>query len=265
MNGPVPFDCPAVERGVGFFETVLLVGSRAVLWEPHLARLLSTVGRFDLPLPTREEISSAASAAVRAAPVPDGTERGLRISFLAVGADLDVRDSWRLDVSVRPIPELTRKRREGARAVSLPGDLRRDSPSVKSTSYFAPVMGLRLARRLGGDEGLFRASDGSYLEGTSTGLVVWERGGFRVAEKAMLGSVTAAAFLGGRGRPGAIGAAEIRAGSLLLGSLTKAVPVLSLDGEPCARPEAMLAEVRDFNERLSGDAALQTPLARDPV
>lgn len=260
MNGPVAFDAPAVERGVGFFETVLLVGNRAVQWDAHLARLHATLARFELPAPSREEIVSAAREAVAGAPAPEGTERGLRISFLATGAELDSRDSWRLDVSVRQIPELTRKRRSGAHAVSLPSDMRRDTPSVKSTSYFAPVMGLRLARRLGGDEGLFRASDGSYLEGTSTGLVVFEPGGFRVAEKAMLSSVTAAAFLGGRGRPGTISAAEIRGGALLLGSLTKAVPIVSLDGEPCTQPEEMLAEIRAFNERLVSDQDWQTVL-----
>ena len=37
---PVPFDAPAVERGFGFFETLLLLGRRAVLWAPHARRLL---------------------------------------------------------------------------------------------------------------------------------------------------------------------------------------------------------------------------------
>lgn len=261
MNEPVPFDAPAVERGVGFFETVLLVGRRAIHWDAHLARLLSTPPRFGLPSPTREEIAAAARGAVDTSGLADDdAERGLRISLVAVGADLDAKSSWRLDVSVRPIPELTKKRRGGANVVTLSADVRRDTPTVKSTSYFAAVMGLREARRRGGDEGLFRDPDGSYLEGTSTGLVAWEPGAFRVADHAMLSSVTASAFLGGRGVPGRITGDAIRAGALLLGSLTKAVPIVTLDGTSCAQPGEMTAAIREFNERLVTDPAWQTLL-----
>lgn len=260
MNGPVRFDAPAVERGVGFFETVLLVGRDAIHWDAHLTRFLATLLKFDLPSPTREEVARAAAAALDAESAASDAERGLRISLIAVDHDLDARDSWRLDVSVRPIPELTRRRRGGAHAVTLPPELRRDTPSVKSTSYFAPVMGLRLAKKQGGDEGLFRDADGCYLEGTSTGLVAWEPGVLRVANRAMLGSVTAGAFLNGRGVPGRITEREIRAGALLLGSLTKAVPIVSLDGEPCATPEGMRAEIRAFNERLVTEPSWKTRL-----
>ena len=50
-SADIPYDAPAVERGVGFFETVLLSGRRACLWEPHLARLYGTLRRFALPEP----------------------------------------------------------------------------------------------------------------------------------------------------------------------------------------------------------------------
>jgi branched-subunit amino acid aminotransferase/4-amino-4-deoxychorismate lyase len=257
----LPFDAPAVERGVGFFETVLLVGRHAIHWNAHLARLLATLERFELPAPARNEIEEDARCVLDAAPqVPRGAERGLRIAWVAAGADLEARAAWRLHVSTRPIPEPTRKRREGAHVVTLPAELRRDTPSVKSTSYFASVMGLRHARRQGGDEGLFRGSDGGYLEGTSTGLVAWQPGVFRVADHAMLGSVTAAAFLDGRGSPGRITADDIRRGALLLGSLTKAVPIVTLDGEPCAQPDEMGEDIRAFNGRLVSEPAWQTPL-----
>ena len=112
----VPFDAPAVERGAGFFETVLLSGRRACLWEPHLARLFGTLRRFGLPAPGREALDAAAREAVDEARLAPGEERGLRLAWIAVAADLDAPSSWRLDVSVRPIPDTTRRRRTGARA-----------------------------------------------------------------------------------------------------------------------------------------------------
>jgi len=253
MNEPVSFDAPAVERGVGFFETLLVVGRRAILWEPHLARLFSTLSRFDLPAPTRDELTHAAGEALTDEPV----ERALRLSWIAVGADLERRSSWRLDASRRPIPESTLVRRDGCRGVTLPRSFRRDTPSVKSTSYFAAILGLRHARRNGGDEGLFVAEDGSYLEGTSTALVAWD--GLRHAPEA-LPSVTAAAFLSGDGRLEAPTEEALRGGALLLGSLTKASPLVELDGRPCAVPDALRERIASFNARLVTDETLCTLL-----
>jgi hypothetical protein len=81
-----------------------------------------------------------------------------------------------------------------------------------------------------------------------------------VSGRGVLGSVTTGAFLGDRGAAGRITKERIRAGALLLGSLTKAVPILSLDSEPCATPEGMLDEIRAFNHRLVSDPAWQTAL-----
>src|SRR5262249_14147564 len=148
---PVPYDAPAVERGIGFFETVLLVGRGGVLWRRHVDRLLGTLARWELPAPAEGEIETAARAAIDAAAPRPGEERGLRIAWVAAGADLESRASWRLHVSVRPIPPATLGRRGGAHAVSLPPELSRDTPSAKSTSYFAAVMGLRWAKRRGAD------------------------------------------------------------------------------------------------------------------
>jgi branched-subunit amino acid aminotransferase/4-amino-4-deoxychorismate lyase len=257
---PVPYDAPAVERGIGFFETVLLVGRRAVLWRPHLDRLLGTLARFELPSPTEDEIASAARARLDSAPAGERDERGLRLAWMAVGADLDARESWRLHATVRAIPPHTLARRNGARAVSLPPELARDSPSAKSTSYFAAVMGLRWAKRRGADEGLFCDREGCYSEGTSTALVAWGDGAPYHSSCAALPSVTAAAFLAGNAAVRPVFAADVKSGALLLGSLTEVVPVVSLDGEPCAVPEGMLAAARAFNARLVSDVSLGTDL-----
>jgi branched-subunit amino acid aminotransferase/4-amino-4-deoxychorismate lyase len=137
----------------------------------------------------------------------------------------------------------------------------RDTPTAKSTSYFAAIMGLRWAKRRGADEGLFRDRDGCYSEGTSTALVAWGDGAPFHSSCAALPSVTAAAFLKGHGvRITPVMSEDVKRGSLLLGSLTEVVPVLSLDGEACAVPEPMKAAAREFNERLVSDASWSAEL-----
>ena len=255
---PVPYDAPAVERGFGFFETILLVGRRAVLWDGHVRRLLSTLETLELPAPSHEAFESAARAAL-GSDADDASERSLRVSWIAVGQDVDVPASWRLDASVRAIPPNTLARRLGSRAVTVPERFRRDSSGFKSTSYFGAVAALRHARQAGGDEGLFREGD-LYVEGTSTALVAWNGGRFAGLGPGGLPSVTAEAFLGGAGERRGVGRDEISSGAILLGSLTTAAPVLSLDGEECAVPAAMLRACEVFRERLRSDAALQKKL-----
>ncbi|MGE5345469.1 MAG: aminotransferase class IV [Acidithiobacillales bacterium] len=256
----VPFDAPAVERGAGFFETVLLSGRRACLWEPHLARLYGTLRRFGLPEPSRQALEAAAREALDDARPSPGEERGLRLAWIAVAADLDADSSWRLDVSIRPVPETTLRRRKGARVVTLPADLRRDSPDVKSTSYFAAVYGLRVAVRKGGDEGLFTDAEGTYVEGTSTSLLAWNGGLPARAANGALPSVTAAAFLEGGEVCLPLTAELLRAGALLCGSLTLAAPIAFLDGTRCLVPAAMADRARDFNRRLLSEPSLGTML-----
>ena len=255
---PVPFDAPAVERGLGFFETLLLVGRRAVLWEPHVRRLVSTLEVVGLPAPSRGSLEASARAALGGAPDGPG-ERALRVSWIAVGHDLESAASWRLDVSVRAIPPATLARREGSRAVTAPARFRRDSPGFKSTSYFAAVAALRHARLAGADEALFREG-GLYVEGCSTGLVAWNGGRLAGLGPGGLPSVTAEAFLGGGGERRGLAREELLGGALLLGSLTTAAPLLALDGVEAARPPAMLRAGEAFRERLRSDAAMQKTL-----
>jgi branched-subunit amino acid aminotransferase/4-amino-4-deoxychorismate lyase len=255
---PVSFDAPAVERGFGFFETILLLGRRAVLWEPHVARLLRTLGELELPAPGPEGVESAARAAL--AGIEDGPEeRALRLSWIARGIDLESPDSWRLDASVRAIPANTLSRRAGSRAATAPARFRRDSPRYKSTSYFGAVAAQRHARRSGADEALFREG-GLYVEGASTGIVAWNGGRLAGLGPDALPSVTTEAFLGGAGERRGLGREELLSGALLLGSLTTAAPLVSLDGAECARPTGILRACEAFRERLRSDAAMQKKL-----
>ena len=255
---PVPFDAPALERGFGFFETLLLLGRRALLWEPHARRLLTTLSTLDLPAPSLAVLESASRAALGG--LEDGEEEhALRLSWIAVGHDVESAASWRLDTSVRPIPPNTLSRRAGSRAVTVPARFRRDSPGFKSTSYFGAVAALRHARRSGGDEGLF-TDEGLYVEGASTGLVAWNGGRLAGQGPGGLPSVTAEAFLDGAGERRGLDREELLSGGILLGSLTTAVPLLSLDGVECDRPPAMLRACEAFRRRLRTDAALQKRL-----
>ena len=251
---PVPFDAPALERGFGFFETLLLVGRRAVLWAPHTRRLLTTLETLDLPSPSLEALDSASRAALGGI-ADDDEERALRVSWIAVGHDVDGPASWRLDASLRPIPPNTLSRRAGSRAVTVPERFRRDSPGFKSTSYFGAVAALRHARRSGGDEGLF-TNGNLYVEGASTGLVAWNGGRLAGLGPGGLPSVTALAFLEGAGERRGLKRGELLSGAILLGSLTTAVPLLSLDGVECLRPPAMLRACETFQGRLRTDTAL---------
>jgi branched-subunit amino acid aminotransferase/4-amino-4-deoxychorismate lyase len=257
---PVPADAPVVERGVGFFETVLCLGRRVVLWDGHLARLFGSVAEFDFPLPDRALIERAAVERFDAHPAAPGEERSLRVSWIAIAADLESSASWRLDVVLRAIPEATLRRRAGASAITLPATFRRDSATVKSTSYFAAVVGLRHARRAGGEEGLFREPDGSYLEGTSTALVCWNDGKPVFSAGPTLPSVTRTAFLGSRNDRRALTRSLVRGGSLLLGSLTIATPIVRLDGEECRVSEGLARAATEFNDRLANDPSLGTNL-----
>lgn len=257
---PLPYLAPAVQRGFGLFETALLVGRRAILWDPHVDRLLRGLARLELPAPSRTALDAAAGAALDTAAPRPGEQAGLRVTWLAEGEDLESPASWRLDAYVIPIPESRLARRAGSHAVSLPLDLQRDTPGVKSTSYFAAIQGGRLAKKAGADEGIFRGHDGRYLEGTTTGLAAWNGGTPVLAPEGVLPSVTAAAFFDGQAEVAPIGEADLLAGGVLLGSLTTAAPLLSLDGKPCAQPPAMLERIRAFRERLLGDETLSRAL-----
>jgi branched-subunit amino acid aminotransferase/4-amino-4-deoxychorismate lyase len=257
---PVPFLSPAVQRGFGFFETALLAERRAVLWEPHLDRMQRILSSLDLPKPSKERLNAAARRVLDASPAKPGEQRALRLTWFAVGDDLDDEASFRLEAHLMPIPLSRLARRSGSHSVSLPLDLQRDTPGVKSTSYFAAMQGGRLAKKAGGDEGLFRSPDGHYLEGTTTGLAAWNGGAPVLAPKGALPSVTAAAFFGGAPASAPLTAEMLFQGALLLGSLTMATPLLTLDGTPCARPPEMLARVVEFNRRLLEDPLLGTEL-----
>lgn len=259
----IRFDAPAVERGVGLFETLLVLDHRVSWFAAHCARLIATAQRFELPAPTNALLVDTARRAL--ALDLSGGERALRLTWLAIGAELDAPASWRLDATTRPIAATTLERRIGCRAVTLPPEYARDTPTAKSTSYLAGVLGLRYAERRGANEGFFLAADGRYLEGTATALLAWNHGEPIAAATGTLPSVTATAFLdhlAGPSRPlteRPLRRADLRAGALVVGALTRAAPLRSLDGDPCEQPPDMLDVIARFNRHLDEKATLLSP------
>src|SRR5262249_45629543 len=122
------------------------------------------------------------------------------------------------------------------------------------TSYLGAVLGLRHAQRHGADEGLFVDESGRYLEGTACALVAWQGGALAFAEHGVLPSVTAATFAADLGERRPLRRADLLRGAIMLGSLTRAAPLDSLDGEACAKPAAMLARIAAFNRELAAEA-----------
>ncbi len=245
----VPGAAPAVERGVGFFETILVVGERVILRDQHIRRLTESLNSVELPAPSCREIDRAIANAVVGRNGQE--ESALRLTWLAIGHNLDDSSAWRLDASVRPIPPTTIKRRNGCEAISLPAGFRRDMPQLKSTSYLAAVLGLRRAIRQGCDEAFFTAVDGSFVEGVATALVAWNGGIPTASEHLALPGVTAAAMLGAELRRGVLSRQLIRRGAIVLGSLTKAAPLLTIDGEACDLPQPMCDRIQSFNQQMT--------------
>ena len=177
----------------------------------------------------------------------------MRLTWVAVGPDLDSIDAWRLHARLGVVPAATIERRAGCVAVTLPATLQRDTPEFKSTSYLSASLGLRHARRMGANEGLFVGGDGRYLEGTSCAIVAWDDGRLVRPAGGALPSVTAHAFerhLGVESERRDLTRADLLGGAVALGALTLAVPLLSIDGDDCRRPAAMDEAIRAFNHHL---------------
>ncbi len=257
-RAPVTFDAPVVERGVGFFETVLVLGRRLVLYEQHLDRLARSLHQWEFPSPSLEEVAEAVREVLSSRGAEFPKEQALRLSWIAIAPDLDARESWRLDVSLRGIPPLTLERRREARLVTLPSSLQRDCPGTKSTSYFGAIAGLRYAVKNGGNEGLLVSPSGNPLEGTSTGMAVFDGVTWVVSCGATLPSVTLAAFLELPPARQELGPGDILQGAVLAGSLTKVTPVRFLDGRACGCEAEVLSKIERFNHRLESDPSLST-------
>ena len=151
---------PAVQFGLGVFETVAVRQGRPLERAAHLDRLFACAARLDVPLPSRDELESAVGGAVARIPSGCGWLRLIasRSGRCAVFAgSMDPAEEGR-SVSAVLLP--WRK---------SPGDA---LAGLKSLNYAANVIGLEEAQRRGADEGIWLNTRGHVTEGCSSNLFV---------------------------------------------------------------------------------------------
>jgi branched-chain amino acid aminotransferase len=253
----IPLDAPALARGVGFFETILVVRGVPILVEEHWRRLASGAESLRFPSPSREAFEREARRAASA--VAAMKEASARVSWLAIGSDVEDPRSWKLVSLSAPIPASTLERRRRGRVVVLGKHVPRPTPGLKTVAYVPSVLGLREAHERNADEALFTDARGRILEGTTSNV-------FAVQGDALLTPPISAGLLPGvmRGwviRRASAAGLEVRerlltrrdllAGSFLTGSLAKIAPIRAVDGERAAAPgDIVLALVNAFEDEL---------------
>jgi len=265
----ISLDAPALARGVGFFETLLAVGDRAVFLDEHLARLIRSCRELNVPPPARREVDLAVNRALSDG--PRGRQRGMRWSYLALKADLDRRASWKFFAWTFPIPADTVEKRRGVRAVVLPAGWRRLTPKWKTVDYRASVAGLRSARRAGANEAFFADSRRRILEGTVSNVFAIEgRRLLTPPESAgILPGVVRSWVIANASRAGLtvverpLALAALRKGGFVTASLTGLAPIVSIDGIRCRQPGARFEELRRiYAARIAGGKNLISSRAR---
>jgi len=151
---------PAVQCGLGLFETLALRGSIVLDLDAHVERLLAGAARLGLSAPAPAELRRAALTAAREEPL----ETGWLKLLLAGGGRLFV-----LRGSLDPA-EVGRP----AAAVILPWRRNPADPlaGLKTLNYAANALGLAHAARCGADEGLWLNTRGRLAEGASSNVFV---------------------------------------------------------------------------------------------
>lgn len=246
----ISLDAPALARGVGFFETLLVSRGRPVFLDAHRARIVRSCLELEVPPPTRRALMSAVESALTGKRT--GRDRAMRWSYLALGPDLDRRSSWRFFAWTFPIPADVADKRRGIRAVLLPSDWRRLTPKWKTVDYRASVAGLRAARRAGANEAFFVDARGSVLEGTVSNVFAIE--GQRLLtppeSAGILPGVVRGWVMANASRAGftiverPVPLAALLGGGFATASITGLAPILTVDGRRCAAPRSSFERLR---------------------
>ncbi|MGH3793590.1 MAG: aminodeoxychorismate lyase [Pseudonocardiaceae bacterium] len=180
-----------VLRGDGVFETILVIDGAAVELEAHLVRLARSAAMLDLPAPDLASWRSCAQTVIDA--WDGGREMTLRL-ILTRGPE--TRSQGRggsseggggvtgYAIGAPVSPTLPAQRRDGVAAVTLTRgtapDLAAQAPwlllGAKTLSYAMNMAAVRHAERLGAQDVVFTAADGSVLEGPTSTVVVAQHG-----------------------------------------------------------------------------------------
>jgi branched-subunit amino acid aminotransferase/4-amino-4-deoxychorismate lyase len=155
---------PAIQSGLGVFETIAVRDGRPLDLAEHLERLAHGALRMAVDLPVREALDTAARQVAREIQGSHGwvkivAVRGGRTT--AFGGRMDAEEEGR---SVGAVLLPWRQNAHDAIA------------GLKTISYASHVLGLEEARRRGADEGIWLNTRGHVAEGcTSTVFVVTRR------------------------------------------------------------------------------------------
>lgn len=155
---------PAIQSGVGAFETLAVRDGQPLDWEAHLERLEQTAKHLGFAAPERGRLAEGAALV---APSVAGGFGWIKVIALrggpcaVFGASIDPAEVGRC-----------------VSAVLLPWRRSPNDPlaHLKTLNYAAFTLGLEEARRRGADEGLWLNTRGHLAEGCSSSIfVVWRR------------------------------------------------------------------------------------------
>ena len=226
---------PAIQSGVGVFETLAVREGLLLDWEAHFERLKTAAGRLGVPLPRADTLAQA-SATVAAR-----VEGGLGwLKIMAVRGNHCVVFSGVMEAS---------EEGRSVSAVLLPWRRNPKDPltSLKTLNYAALTLGLEEARRRGADEGIWLNTRGHLAEAcTSNVLVVCKRKIFTPGPReGILPGVTrsfalrAAHELGLNVHEGKVRLSRLETGdeAFLTSSLRGVRPLVIFQGRPVGRGE----------------------------
>ncbi len=151
---------PAVQFGLGVFESLALRAGRTLETSAHLDRLEASARRLGVPLPAREEL---ADAIARVAAQVTGEAGWLRIvasrsgRCVAYAGEMDPSEMGKAATAI-----LLRWRRSAGDVLA----------GLKSLNYAGNILGLEEARKKDADEGLWLNTRGHLAEGCSSNLFV---------------------------------------------------------------------------------------------
>jgi 4-amino-4-deoxychorismate lyase len=166
---------PGFVRGESVFETMTVVGGRALMLDAHLDRLGLSAAALEIALPARSALEELAGAASEESCV-------LRL-VVTRGGNVVALTS--------PVVDHSTARSGGITAVTLslgiPAALRAESPwllgGAKCTSYSVAMAGKREAERRGADDAIWLSLEDEVLEAT-TSNVAWVADGVLITPPA---------------------------------------------------------------------------------
>lgn len=183
----LPLDDPAVQLGVGLFETLALRGGRPRLVDAHLERLAGAARDLGFALPARAALAADLERLAGLLPTPDAA--------LRVTVSPRARGGPRRWVTARPLPATPE------RVVLWPAGPRVRTGDrlerVKHTGRLAKVLLRELARERGAFDALLATTDGDLVAATVANLWIVLDGRLRTppVERGCLPGVARAALL----------------------------------------------------------------------